>query len=305
MSVEPWRCPVYRRAYRGASDLAAVQQLVAQRTMVMGIGTNLHPGDIAHRIYNGLRWVDDRRGHVHIWEDAEWVAGFGLTWPNEAAFDVVTRLDLTGGATRSMISELTALVSPDGHAETDVIGGDPGVTDSLSAIGYRWSEDVFAFTAQRLPGPRLPTAADYRLRAVAAGDAAALAAVHGSAFGSRWTAEKYAELMSTPGYVPEREIVAVADDGSFAGFAVTWYDELNRVGHFEPVGVAREHHRRGVGRLLLAEGMRRMWDAGMTTATVWHSLADERASAFYRSCGFERLTTVSRWVLADEPTPEG
>lgn len=110
--------------------------------------------------------------------------------------------------------------------------------------------------------------------------------------------------MGTPGYSPDREIVAVADDESFAGFTVTWYDDLNRVGYFEPVGVATDHQRRGIGRLLLSEGMRRMTEASMTTATVLHAVDDERTTAFYRSCGFEHLATVGRWQRGG-PAVEG
>ncbi|RLE13334.1 MAG: hypothetical protein DRJ28_07595, partial [Actinobacteria bacterium] len=47
--------PVVRRTFEGESDLVEMQRLVAGRTGVFGVGTNLHPGDVAHRIYSGLR----------------------------------------------------------------------------------------------------------------------------------------------------------------------------------------------------------------------------------------------------------
>jgi hypothetical protein len=103
-----------QRWYEGANDLDKLQQLVSERTARMGKVSSLHPGDVAHRIYNAFRF-EDPSTLVPIWEDAAGVVGFALLWP----------------------------------------------------------------------------------------------------------------LMTTPGYSPDRGIVAVADNGSFAGFAVTWYDHLN------------------------------------------------------------------------------
>jgi hypothetical protein len=38
---------MHRRAYQGADDLHDLQKIVAERPAMMGIGTNLHTGDIA------------------------------------------------------------------------------------------------------------------------------------------------------------------------------------------------------------------------------------------------------------------
>ena len=66
-----------RRAFTGASDLVVMQRLVAERTRAMGSGTNLHPGDVAHRIYSGLR-NHDLRELVPVWEDGFGMAAFGM-----------------------------------------------------------------------------------------------------------------------------------------------------------------------------------------------------------------------------------
>ena len=106
--------------------------------------------------------------------------------------------------------------------------------------------------------------------------------------------------MQTPGYDAERELVAEAPDGRLAGFTVTWHDERNGVGYFEPVGVHADFHRRGVGTLLLAAGMARMAEHGLDQATVMHELDDERSSTFYRNNGFEPISTVTRWERSVE-----
>jgi ribosomal protein S18 acetylase RimI-like enzyme len=46
-------------------------------------------------------------------------------------------------------------------------------------------------------------------------------------------------------------------------------------------------HRRGFGRALLAEGLRRLAGAGMTRAIVGVEIGNAGAEALYRSLGFE------------------
>ena len=106
---------------------------------------------------------------------------------------------------------------------------------------------------------------------------------------------EYAERVRQPGYNTEDELVAVHDDGTFMGFTNTWYDDANKVGYFEPGGVHRDFHRRGVGTVLLHTGMSRMRSRRMTTATVWHARSEERAVFFYVSIGFKVCSTVTGW----------
>lgn len=61
---------MHRRPYRGVGDLTVMQRMVAERTRAMGIGSNLHTGDIPHHIYSGLR-REDPASVVPVWEDAD------------------------------------------------------------------------------------------------------------------------------------------------------------------------------------------------------------------------------------------
>lgn len=98
--------------------------------------------------------------------------------------------------------------------------------------------------------------------------------------------------MTSPGYDPQRELVAVAPDGSLAGFTVTWHDPISRTGLFEPVGTHRDHRRRGVARALVTEGMRRMKEAGLGHAYVVNAVANEPSAALYTACGFVPLHPI-------------
>jgi ribosomal protein S18 acetylase RimI-like enzyme len=119
-------------------------------------------------------------------------------------------------------------------------------------------------------------------------EAAALAEVHRAAFPkAQWTAEMYRKVMESPGYDPGREVLAVAPDGSFAAFAVTWHDELNRTGLLEAVGTHSDHRRRGLGRAIVLAAARYLAEAGMEYATVANSGTNAASQGLYRSAGFE------------------
>jgi mycothiol synthase len=74
----------------------------------------------------------------------------------------------------------------------------------------------------------------------------------------------YLNIQAAPLYRPELDLVAVTPAGEVAAFTTIWYDELTRSGYFEPVGCMPEHQRRGLGRALLYEGMRRLKKLGAT-----------------------------------------
>ena len=60
-------------------------------------------------------------------------------------------------------------------------------------------------------------------------------------------------------------------------------DDVTRAGAFEPVGTHPDHQRRGLGRALPADGMRRMRALGATPATVGSGATGP--CAFYESLG--------------------
>jgi len=271
-----------------------MQAIVAERTRVMGPCTNLHPGDIAHRIYSGLR-DGDPGGLVPVWRDARGIAAFGIIWRADHSFDFVSRIDLDGRVVAATVAQIADLASVNGEVATDVIGDDRAFTGILRQLGFAARRREYVFSRVKLQTPIDAPSAGFDIRSARFSDTRELAAVHRGAFGGDWSPAGYGRRMRMPGYDPGDEIVAVDADGTFMGFAVTWYDALNAVGYFEPLGVHRDYHRRGVGSALLSEGKRRMLDRAMTTATVWHTRHDPGATEFYRLNGFDAVNTITRW----------
>lgn len=286
---------IERREFDGARDLEGMQDLAAQRAEVLGVGMSLHPGDVAHRIWNGNR-LSDPADVVAQWLSHGELAGYGLLWPKDHAFDLVVRPDADDELLGEVLDATVDVARGDERVEIDVSGDDEALIGLLVERGFTQTEVPYVLTAQPIPDGIDVDPGEYELRTVTFDDAARLAEVHGSAFGSTWTEEMYLRHMhDNLGYSPDWELVAVAPDGTFGGFTEMWLDHRNGIGYFEPVGVHADHRRRGIGRLLIEDGMRRMRDAGMVTATVLHERDDERSAGFYASCGFEQVATVSRW----------
>ena len=89
--------------------------------------------------------------------------------------------------------------------------------------------------------------------------------VHRSAFQpSRFREDVYAFVRSTPAYRADLDCVVEAPDGSIAAYTLAWFDEVNAVGQFEPVGVHADHRRLGLGRAVGLYALRRLRELGAT-----------------------------------------
>jgi ribosomal protein S18 acetylase RimI-like enzyme len=110
------------------------------------------------------------------------------------------------------------------------------------------------------------------------------------------TAERHARVRNSPTYRPELDFVVIAPDGEFAAFALVWLDEANRLGVFEPLGVAAAYQRRGLGRAIMAEGLRRLAEAGACAACVETGIGHDPARRLYEAAGFTLLDVNHAWT---------
>ncbi|HSV86621.1 MAG TPA: GNAT family N-acetyltransferase [Levilinea sp.] len=106
--------------------------------------------------------------------------------------------------------------------------------------------------------------------------------------------EWYANVQRAPLYRRDLDLVAVAPNGEFAAFCTLWYDEVTRAAAFEPVGTHPEHQRKGLGKALMAEDLRRVRDLGATLCRV--GSYSEAAGALYASLGFTEYDLSEPWV---------
>jgi len=97
---------------------------------------------------------------------------------------------------------------------------------------------------------------------------------------------EYAQFIGSAVYDGERDLFVRSPDGRGASACTIWFDTVNAVGLFEPVGTHPDFQGKGLGKAVMAEGLRRMKAAGMHTAIVGFDPNNVAALALYTSMGF-------------------
>jgi mycothiol synthase len=106
--------------------------------------------------------------------------------------------------------------------------------------------------------------------------------------------EWYKNIQRVPIYRRDLDIVAVAEDGELVAFCTVWFDDVTRTAVFEPVGTHPNHQKRGLGKAVMTEGLRRAEKLGATLATV--SSYGKGAHALYESMGFTEFDLLEPWI---------
>ena len=106
--------------------------------------------------------------------------------------------------------------------------------------------------------------------------------------------EWYKNVQRVPLYRRDLDIVAVAEDGELAAFCTVWFDDVTRTAVFEPVGTHPNHQKRGLGKAVMSEGLRRAQRLGATLATV--NSYSPGAHALYESMGFTEFDLLEPWI---------
>ncbi|MCJ7538001.1 MAG: hypothetical protein MUO57_20940 [Anaerolineales bacterium] len=106
--------------------------------------------------------------------------------------------------------------------------------------------------------------------------------------------EWYQNIQRAPLYRRDLDLVATSPGGEMCSFCTIWFDDVTRVGSFEPVGTALEYQRLGLGKAVIHEGMRRLGLLGAEMAFV--GSGSEGASAFYTSIGFTHSDLSEMWT---------
>jgi mycothiol synthase len=89
----------------------------------------------------------------------------------------------------------------------------------------------------------------------------------------------YHNIQAGPLYRRDLDIVAAAATGEIAAFCTLWYDDVTRSAVCVLVGTAPEHQRRGLGKAVMHEGLRRLQRMGGTRALA--NGYDPAANALY------------------------
>jgi len=225
--------------------------------------------------------------------------GWALLSPEEDAFDVYTIPSLRGDPRESqMLASVVNEMSSLDELNTVWVAEDDRVRIQwFEENGFTLADNHF-FHFKRslsgpLAGPPLPEAFSLRTSRGDERDARLRAVASHAAFKSGKPFEEYwlrtLRFTQSPVYVPEHEIFVMSPDEQVAAYCIVWTDELNRVGHFEPVGTHPNFQRRGLGKSLLFEGLRRLKSEGMNEACVCANHDNPAAIHLYESVGFQKV----------------
>ena len=243
---------------------------------------------------------------LFLWEDGDQIVA---VLNSEGGGDVHLQVH-PEGRDPGLLSEMIATAEQHLYEQTDAgrlsyIFVDETDTQLMGLLGDAGYER-YDFSERRgrhdlgAPIPDAPIPAGYTVRSL--GDASELPS---RSFAS-WRAfhaddpedayegwEWYRSIQQMPLYRRDLDLVAVAPDGEIAAFCTVWYDDVTRTGYFEPVGTRPEHQRRGLGRAVLTEGLRRLGPLGAVRGFVGGYTP--AATALYDGAGFKDADRSTAW----------
>jgi len=175
--------------------------------------------------------------------------------------------------------------------------------EALTRLGFSkqpgWNHHYWRDLTTPLPASPLPDG--YHLRSMgdesehAARSWCSWRAFHSSEPDSNYDGDFswYRNLQSAPLYRRDLDIVAATPGGEIAAFCTIYYDDCTRSAVTVLVGSAAEHWRRGLGKSVMLEGMRRLQHLGCTR--VFSTANEAPADALYRSVMMDMKVTDT-WI---------
>lgn len=300
---------INQRSFSGQADLRAMESLARQCR-----AAHMHAADLPYRLSTTA--LDDPE-NVCLWRDR---TGNLLGWMlMQVPFDALDFICLPEVEAELLPEMLTwaherSLAHPDliplGTPENkpcwfaNVFADETTQLRILEANGFASQADVgeYSWSKVWLARPDDLPVKDYRIPEGFVvrpldGDVEGYVNLHRATFGSTiMNVDWRRRTLQHPDYVPELDLVVEAPDGRLAAFCVCWLDAANQIGQIEPLGCHADFRRYALGRVALAEGLRRLHKHGAKKVYVetdnWRSTAED----LYESMGFvlERDVLVYR-----------
>ena len=116
-----------------------------------------------------------------------------------------------------------------------------------------------------------------------------------SAIPGATSVETHQRWIETPEYIPELDLIAVTDDGTFAVFCQSYYDPLDlarstrREGWTDPIGTAPAYRKKGLARAIILEALWRLKGRGIEDAVLGVAGSNKVAQKLYESIGYRAI----------------
>ncbi|HSB66218.1 MAG TPA: GNAT family N-acetyltransferase [Anaerolineales bacterium] len=293
------------RRYRDDRDLEAMLQVLMEGRKADNGSYYVHIGDLKWWLYYPPL-ESDLWNHIYLWDDPDQegrLLGWALISPDWVGFDVYIQPELRGSDyARDMYvwAEAQAIeIARKKELKTIyclwVRHDDRVLAEHLTSRGFHLRRGMIHLTrtwAEDLPPVELPDGFSLRssngLPDVKARSMVQYGAFNSSAPFERYL-ERFANFMRSPVYQSELDIVAVASDGRIGAFCIVWIDPVNQVGLYEPVGTHPDFQRKGLGRAVMMEGLRRLQERGAKSAIVSTYEDNLAGIKLYEAAGFQQV----------------
>jgi mycothiol synthase len=293
------------RPYRDDTDVVRMRQLLVEGAQANTTASYMPPGFLDWEIYFPPGEQDNRR-NLRLWErageDQPVLEAWAIYSRHEQTFDLFVSPALYGTpAHETVMDEYVAWaegrareggmkhLSPFWAYNYDTVMDRLMRARGFVVIDADPPPPLFERSLDELPVIELPDG--FTVQEVRNLDDGRLRAwvTHG-AFGANddWDGywSKYARYMGSAGYEGARDLFVRSPDGRGASACTIWFDSVNAVGLFEPVATHPDFQGKGLGKAVMAEGMRRMQAAGMRRAILGFDPNNVPARALYTSMGF-------------------
>ena len=274
--------------YRGTSDLQSMVDLITASRRANGAKTCQTIGSVYFYVAATTPSPDRVNPNIRIWAD-ENDQPVGYVWFDPIYSSLQLHPDHRGsGVEVDMLHWMEDRFdeAAKGKEQTGQLLGHSFDTDStahdlLSSRGYAPKQDGLRHLWRSLEkGLESEPPANVQVRSVQPSEIGTLSSPY---------EESHLKLLGYQAYDPDLDLVAVLEDGSYAGHYICWLDTENQTGELHQVKGSESP---GTERAIILEALRRMKARGADQAMAF---ASEAAAALYESCGFETAATDSAY----------
>ena len=293
------------RSYEGLHDLYAMLDLLSEGREAKNGTHYVHRGDLQWWLFYSDIPEETWQSNIRLWVESDCLVGWALLSPDEHAFDVFVAPNLRGSSREhEMLSWAVEQMSDLDSLQTIWVAEDDKTRiDWLVQNGFKPEQKYTLHFQRSLIGrlDRSSFSAGFSIRSSRGEEDAPLRSICShAAFGSIKPFEQYwprtLRFMQSPVYVPAHELFVVAPGGEIAAYCIIWTDEWNKIGHFEPVGTHPNFQRKGLGKGLLFEALRRLQSEGMHEADVCTNHDNLPAIGLYESVGFQKVKRLLSYI---------
>ncbi len=302
---ESIRMKIQGRPYRDNSDLAPMRQLLMLGRQADISASYMHPGCLDWATHCPLDEQANRR-NLWLWERGDegqpTLAAWAIFLSKEGSFDLFVDAALYDTPVHETLMDEYINWATARAREADLkvlwpfwaMTYDRVLDRMMKARGFVITQadpapPLFEILLDELPAPVLPTGFSVQgVHNLEDGQLRAQVTHAAFQFEADWDSHwaEYAQFMGSAVYDGQRDLFVRTPDNRGASACTIWFDPVNAIGLFEPVGTHPDFQGLGLGKAVMIEGMHRMRAAGMHRAVVGFDPNNAAALALYTSLGF-------------------